>query len=581
MLVDARTLPQDTILNTDVCIVGAGPAGLAIARELIGQSMQVILLEGGGDHADSNSQSLCESKTVGQPCSISSDTRYRSFGGTSNYWCINTGEGQWGVRHTPLDAIDFQQRDWVPYSGWPFALSHLAPYYERAQQVCYAGPFAYHADPWESEQSQRLTLDPDLWQTSVYQFGLRDIFTKEYRQEIQEALNITTYLNANVTELETDGLGRYVSQVKVACLNGPHFWVQARMVILAAGGVETAQLLLLSKHGQKLGLGNENDLVGRFFMEHPRVRCGSWIPAKRSIIHQMALYDLHRVNTTAILGKLTPSEAAMHREHLLNVSAMLFPRPKPYQIEAFSTLKGLIYDFTRSSEGSPKFIDEGSALKTVLQALRDPRNLPEDFVNRLIKVLRGLDFIVPRAYRAIQHKLPVMTGLARGGWSKDSTAHQWFHSFDVLFVLEQEPDFSNRIILSSEHDQLGRLKAELHWQMSDRMLQSVVRSQDLLARAIAQVGLGTLHLLRDSDNLPVFESMGSHHHMGTTRMHPNPRQGVVDENCRVHGIDNLYIASSAVFPTGGYANPTLTIVALALRLADQIKVQYRKMAQFV
>ncbi|HEY9819032.1 MAG TPA: GMC family oxidoreductase, partial [Candidatus Obscuribacterales bacterium] len=179
-----------------------------------------------------------------------------------------------------------------------------------------------------------------------------------------------------------------------------------------------------------------------------------------------------------------------------------------------------------------------------------------------------------RAYRAIQHKLPVMTGLARGGWSKDSTAHQWFHSFDVLFVLEQEPDFSNRIILSSEHDQLGRLKAELHWQMSDRMLQSVVRSQDLLARAIAQVGLGTLHLLRDLDNLPVFESMGSHHHMGTTRMHPNPRQGVVDENCRVHGIDNLYIASSAVFPTGGYANPTLTIVALALRLADQIKVQY-------
>lgn len=138
-------------------------------------------------------------------------------------------------------------------------------------------------------------------------------------------------------------------------------------------------------------------------------------------------------------------------------------------------------------------------------------------------------------------------------------------------MVEQEPDPSNRITLGSQRDPFGRLKPPLHWRLSEQMIQSILRSQDCLADAIAKAHLGQLQILRDKDNLPVFESLGSHHHMGTTRMHPDPRQGVVDETCRVHGVDNLYVASSAVFPTGGHANPTLTIVALALRLADHVK----------
>ncbi|HEY9734658.1 MAG TPA: GMC family oxidoreductase, partial [Trichocoleus sp.] len=162
-----------------------------------------------------------------------------------------------------------------------------------------------------------------------------------------------------------------------------------------------------------------------------------------------------------------------------------------------------------------------------------------------------------------------------GGWSLRQDQEKAFSCFEVLHFTEQAPDPANRIMLSNDRDVFGYPKMQLQWRWSDQDIQSIRRAQALFKQEFAKAGLGELKVELDQ-GLPRMIYPSIHHHMGTTRMHESPKHGVVDANCRVHGVSNLYVASSSVFPTSGYANPTLTIVAIAIRVADQIK---RKMAQ--
>lgn len=548
MLIDSRTLPANETIETEVCIVGAGPAGITLARELAGQSFRVCLLESGGLEVDAQTQSLCEAETVVDtfPVQAPHDTRRRQFGGTSNAWAVKIGNQQIGVRHMPLSATDFEQRAWLPYSGWPFTRSHLEPFYERAQAVCQLGPFAYDAEAWKTAEAPSLPLIGSRLNTSMFQFGPRDIFSQEYRDEISRARNITTYLNANVVEIETDPTASMVTRVRVACLGGHSFWVAAKLFILATGGIENARLLLLSNQIQKTGLGNQNDLVGRFFMEHPMVGCGLFIPANSQIFNHTALYDMRRVQGTPVMGILTLTEDTMRREQLMNISAMLFPVPKPYQVEAAESLKTLMSKLLRAK-------------------------LPEHALQQVKNVASGLDYLVPAAGRAAFQNQSLLPNMGRGGWSDLRHNERRFTAFEVIHQTEQAPDPDNRVTLSAEQDRLGRRKARLHWRWLDADIHSIQRAQQIMAEEIERSGLGRLVIEHDGGFPKLYTPAGTHHHMGTTRMHPDPKQGVVNENCRVHGISNLFIAGSSVFPTGGFANPTLTIVALAVRLADQVK----------
>lgn len=191
MLIDSRNLPTDKVINTEVCIVGAGPGGITLARELIGQDFQVCLLESGDLEFNQQTQSLGEGETVGDPFPQLQDMRHRQFGGMANVWNVQINNKQIGLRHVPFDEIDFEKRDWVPYSGWPFSKSHLDPFYERAHAVCKLGPFAYEAEAWEDAESPRVQMRGDRVTTSMFQFGPRDIFTNEYRQEINQSTNIS------------------------------------------------------------------------------------------------------------------------------------------------------------------------------------------------------------------------------------------------------------------------------------------------------------------------------------------------------------------------------------------------------
>ncbi|QLE56784.1 FAD-dependent oxidoreductase [Nostoc sp. TCL26-01] len=544
MLIDAHTLSQDDSIETEVCIVGAGPAGITLARELAQTNIRVCLLESGGLDFDHHTQSLTQGESVGNLFGTLEEQRCLQFGGTANFWKIRLGNNQIGVRHVPLDKIDFEKRDWLPYSGWPFDKSHLDPFYKRAQRVCQLGAFAYDAESWQNAETPQLPFTSHVT-TSMFQFGPRAAFTHEYREEINQASNITTYLHANLIEIATDDTAKNVTRLRVACSSGKEFWVQAKVVILAMGGIETARSLLLSNKTQKTGLGNQHDLVGRFFMDHPLVSCGKLIPTNPDIFKNTALYDLRRVNNIPVMGKLALTEAVMRREQLLNISTLLFPIPKPYQLKAVNSLKELL-------------------------SLRHNSQARQDFIKHLSNLFIGLDYILPAAYGAFLKQEPFIPSLAWGGWSNIANPQSRFAGFQLLHQTEQVPDPENRVTLIDERDRLGRQRVKLHWRWHDTDIQHIKRTQDILKQEITRAGIGELQLDRDGD-LPKLIHPGTHHHMGTTRMHDDPKQGVVDRNCQVHGVSNLFIASSSVFPTGGYANPTLTIVALAIRLADHVK----------
>ena len=549
MLSDARLLPADVTIETEVCIVGSGPAGITLTRELAAQNIQICLLESGSEELpDPDTKSLGDVEIDGDFVQVTSDNRNRKFGGNSSYWGVNLHGGQLGLRLLPLDDIDFERRDWIPYSGWPFNRDHLVPYYERAQTVLGAGPFAYDVDAWETKDTPRLPLSKDEVTTRVFQFGFRDLFTGPYRDEIAQADNVTTYLHANVVELETDDEGKTINRVRVACLDGKQFWVSAKVFILSAGTIENTHLLLLSNRVHPEGLGNQHGLVGRFFMDHPLVAGGRIYPKDPAIFNQTALYDLRYVRGTNIMGSLSLSERKVRKEQLLNLAVWIFPMAKRLHSPAIASLKALL---------SSRRFDQGLS----------------GAANHLGNVVGGMGDIVGSGIDKLTKKeLPMFPTLAVGGWSHlQPDREKVYGSFHVLHMTEQIPDPENRLVLGSGIDKVGRRNIKLisRWTEADR--NGIKGAQDALAKIIADSGLGRYVPARTDDNDPVMDTPGASHHLGTTRMHPNPAHGVVDEHCRVHGVSNLFIASSSVFPTGGYANSTLTIVAIAVRLADHVK----------
>ena len=558
MIIDARTIDADQQLKADICIVGSGPAGLTLARELSSiHPLQICLLESGSSKFEPEVQSLYEGEInsySGYPRNELTAGRCRQLGGSSNFWEIqiddeDVAKNIFNVRHVIPDEIDFQKRDAIPYSGWPFERSYLMPYYERAQKICKIGPLSYAAEDWETADRPQLNLSDQGIESRIFQFGPRAAFTHDYIEELRNTPNVDIYTHANAIELLPHSDGKIVETVRVATSANKGFSVIAKTFILATGGMENARLLLLSDRVHTSGIGNQNDLVGRFYMDHPAFNFGLFKPKNSRLFNKMGLYDLHRAQGTAAMARLIFSEETVRKEKLLNVGLALVPQIKGLETQSVVFLR--------------KFT----------QSIRN-RNLSPKTFGYLQKSLSNPDEIFSYLrFRAFKLKQPIYNTM-RGGWSSLPNNDRRFFAFYIAAQTEQSPDPNNRISLSKRKDYLGYPRTKLTWTWKQSDIESINRSQELLRQAVVKSNLGEFQ--------PQFElSMGGrpyiaspHHHLGTTRMHDSPHQGVVDRNCKVHGITNLFIAGSSIFPTGlGYANPTLTIIALATRLADHIKKQ--------
>ena len=544
MIIDARSLPDKEKIESDVCIVGSGLAGITLANEFVGQNFRVCILESGGLKADPQTQSLASGENVGHPYFKLDTACARFLGGSVNRWLLPLGDFRLGARMRPFDASDFEERDWVPYSGWPFNKSDLNNFYERAQAFLKITPASYEVTDWESPGKKRLDLSRNI-ETVIFKFGDRGTFLGDHLKSVTQAQNTFTYLYANVIEIELDDTGRNVVQLMATCPSGISFSVSAKIHIFATNGIETPRLLLLSNKVQKSGVGNQNDLVGRFFMEHPHSTSGVFIPNNREVFARTGLYNrVHQVNGVPILGKLALSDKLVREERLLNYVAELVPREVPY-----SVLAGNFYP-AKPSTAVRSFRSLRAAVKQ--------KAFPENVGGHCRNILYGMDDFILSVVRNIQRK--------------------FLHTFDkrtisvfrLINMSEQAPNPLSRISLSLRKDRFGKNLVQLDWRLSAIDLQSVTRSQEILGRELFKAGLGRLYVELNEDTPPQTIT-GGWHQMGTTRMHKDPKRGVVDENSKIHGISNLFVAGPSVFPTCGYANPALTIVALCIRLADHVK----------
>jgi choline dehydrogenase-like flavoprotein len=540
-LIDARTIPRGTVIQSDVAVVGAGISGLSLAVEFAQAPFSTCLIESGGLKPDKINQSLFWGENVGLPYYALDTTRARVLGGTTHFWKIKLPEAGMAARVQPMDVIDFEARDWVPYSGWPFGRNHLDPFYERAHDICGIGPYNYDPGYWADADKPVMPFAAADVRTSIFQFTDRSVFHNRHRESIARADKIKTLLNANVTDIRTDASGRNITGLQIDCLDGNRFTVEAKVYILALGGIETPRLMLSSDNQCPNGIGNQHGLVGRFFMEHAHLWSGCFVPVSVPVSNATGLYQLHENNGVSIMAKLALSEKTLRREKMTNYCVSIHP------------------DYVLSYD---RYISGGRESVAAFRKLRGAfgaGKIPENAMGLLGRIIVDPVAIGRAAYRK-----------AKGAFTEKFKRSEHITVYRLNHMSEQVPNPDSRVTLSNSTDALGMRRVKLDWRLSSLDIHTITRAQEIISAAMQASGLGHLEIRTRSDTLPP-KIHGGWHHMGTTRMHQDPKQGVVDDTCRVHGLSNLYVAGASVFPTGGVANPVLTTIAVVLRLADHVK----------
>lgn len=552
MLLESSELPHEAALCCELCIVGAGAAGITIARKLIDSGLDVLLLESGGLSPESATQELYAGSVLDERLH-SPLIRYRQrvFGGTTTIW---------GGRCVPFDEIDFDHRDYIPHSGWPIERTVLLPFYEDANRLCEAGEFNYRAG-----EAFRQTSPPMLagfesahfTTDTLERFSCPTDFGRRYLHKLSSAPRLRVLLHANVTKIELNDSGEHVARLTARNLQGERFSVTAKCFVLATGGLEVTRLLLANRDVHPWGIGNQHDVVGRYYMCHiagtiGRIRIDG---------------DLDRVHHGYEMSgegiycrrRLALREEVQRSQQLGNFVARLHhPRiTDPSHRNAVLSLLYLAKFFIPYEYGKRLHGDDHATLGSWVGHFRNVVTGPFEAAGFAWHLLRDRK-LAERKYPSVIIRSKV-------------------NLYSLDFHAEQQPNPESRVSLSEETDSLGMPRLKVDWRYTAGDVDTVTRALALLAGDLRRSRTGSF----DYDPVTVEAEMTRYgayggHHIGTARMGSDPRSSVVDPDCRVHGIDNLYIASSATFPTSSQANPTLTVVALALRLAAHLDGRLRR-----
>ena len=518
--------------TADVAIVGSGAAGQAAARRALARGCSVLLIESGGADYEAATADLNRGEIIGQHYHPLEHSRLRFFGGTTAIW---------GGRCADLDDIDFERRDWVDHSGWPIGPQDIASYVEEAHGLLGV----------DSVRPEHLEASPPIDQLTGGELEVRwwkfdplfDRFTIDRAADLESHPRCTLIVHATVREIILCRDSGTVERLDVRTPEGKRIDIRARHYILAAGGIENPRILLNSNSVAGNGVGNDHDLVGRFFMEHPHARGGRIVGG--ADWRWLKAFARRRIGEIEVSPTLTPSVDLQRKDGLLNSSVTVAVRP------------------------------------------------PADGTHALPK----------RAYLHVRHRT-APTRAGRGLWKATRRAvraytemagplHPWLlkrvRGLDLALVIraEQAPNRNSRVMLGDQVDATGMRRVALDWRLSPIDVDSIAGLIGALGREARRLGMGSVEpakWLSDpakkwvTDDLISAHPLGGFHHMGTTRMASDPRHGVTDGWGRVHGIHNLHIAGSSLFPTGGWANPTLTLVALALRTADRVADEIQSVA---
>ena len=519
MIVDLSAAEGPTQFIFDLCVVGTGAAGVTIASEMLGTPLNVVLVESGGLDFELPTQALYDVDISGLPHPGSTLGRFRVCGGSTT---------KWGGQALPLMPSDFERREWVAHSDWPISFDEVRRYYPRACRFLSVDERNFDTDLFSYLGARPPAFDAQRVWYHFSKWSPHPDLRQHYLAALRDSRHCTLLLHANVTSivLEPD-FGR-VRQIEVQSLDGRKATVHAKVFVLCVGGIESARLLLSNRKQRPNGIGNEFDLVGRFFQDHPSATIGRLRSADPAGAQQR--FNVFHKRGLKYSVRCTATPEWQRKRRTLNVSmGMTFEQDD-------ATLQNL---------------------KDIYGALRQRRFGP-DLVGKVWRTALHPSAAVVPTYHFVVHRRSFSPG-AR---------------MLIGFTSEQEPNPESRILLSEKVDALGMPRANVRWKLTELTRHTIREFAGTLGEEFRRAGIGEIELQPwvFEDSSPwTMHITDQFHHIGTARMSDSPRAGVVDRNCQMHGVTNFYVGGSSVFPTSGHSNPTLTIIALCMRMADRLK----------
>ena len=528
MIIDSLSLDKNTTITCEVCIIGGGVAGITLAKELHKRFDDITLIESGGEAYTQEAQSLYAPETIPELYPNPIMSRLRFLGGSSNHWENSTN---------PLDPIDFEKRDWVPNSGWPINYEDLAIYYPKAEDYCSVGSDGYKLKYWLNKLNEKdpfsksLDIESMITKSSVTPTR----FYEKYKDELKNSTTLTIYKNANLTNISYDSESGNVQSIIFHSNPETKHLVTAKVFVMCLGGIENARLMLEFNDKYNNALGNQYDNVGRYFMDHPVIRGAHLYPCKKSYYN---LYKAFYLQNNVVHGNVKLRESTLYKNNINNMRIPFFEMDR-YEL----------------SHG----ISSAHILSNSAQELE----APDYFGKHLMNIVKDIDLVAESVSRKAFNTTMFDDSDEFGG-------------YQIQAMIEQTPDRNNRITLGEKKDPYNIRRININWKVSEEDKRSSWKALDVLAREVGKLSIGRLRVLKERESRVWASQLGfGHHHIGTTRMANSPKQGVVNANLKVFGSNNLYLGGSSVFPTGGHVPPTLTLVALSIRLANHIADRYR------
>jgi choline dehydrogenase-like flavoprotein len=538
------------IVEAQIAVIGAGAIGIMLALELA-RSFHVLLVDSGTWRPDTEVQALGDAIIEDVYHSDMRLATQRRIGGATNLW---------GGRCVPFDPVDFDSRELIANAEWPLSYADVARYYQRACDWCRCGRAIFNALELPELGEQQLVpgfVDGEVKATDLERWSLPTNFRRVYGRKLRNHPNITLVTGFTCAQLATVPSGESIASAEARSLDGRRIAIKADTFILACGGVESARLLLVSSDRQPEGLGNASGHVGRWYMSHTWAHVAK---VKFNTDPAQTIYGHERdADGVFVRRRMTFTPDLQKRERLLNAAVWLI-NPEVSDARHGNATLSLVYLLLASPFGG-RLVSEAIREKHLNSANRSERvahrrNVLDEWPSAAaFAVAFGWGRFVKPGRRLPGFYVP----------SRENTYPLDYHG-------EHVPSWDSYVALDSSRDALGIRRLRTHLAFSDTDVASVRRGLQVLGDSLAEQRLGRLSWLYDDvDAATRSQLYGGFHQSGVTRMSREPSDGVVDPNLAVHGVDNLYVASTGVLPTSSQANTTFVAIALALRLADHLR----------